>query len=115
VDQFIPQVTQEDVERVLQRDFSAEHWREIREMIQKVRVREKDRVMLACMKVAAGDVQKLKRNLNEAAGYYREILGEAEYPFYVKKIFRIDKLNEKEKADIVEKDKKQYLDWLNRK
>jgi hypothetical protein len=115
VDQFIPQVTQEDVERVLQRDFSAEHWREIREMIQKVRVREKDRVMLACMKVAAGDVQKLKRNLNEAAGYYREIVGEAEYPFYVKKIFRIDKLNEKEKADIVEKDKKQYLDWLNRK
>jgi hypothetical protein len=67
------------------------------------------------MKVAAGDVQKLKRNLNEAAGYYREIVGEAEYPFYVKKIFRIDKLNEKEKADIVEKDKKQYLDWLNRK
>ena len=115
MDQFIPQVTQEDVERVLQRDFSAEHWREIREMIQKVRVREKDRVMLACMKVAAGDVQKLKRNLNEAAGYYREIVGEAEYPFYVKKIFRIDKLNEKEKADIVEKDKKQYLDWLNRK
>jgi hypothetical protein len=115
VDQFIPQVTQEDIERVLQRDFSAEHWREIREMIQKVRVREKDRVMLACMKVAAGDVQKLKRNLNEAAGYYREIVGEAEYRFYVKKIFRIDKLNEKEKADIVEKDKKQYLDWLNRK
>ena len=59
MDQFIPQVTQEDIERVLQRDFSAEHWREIREMIQKVRVREKDRVMLACMKVAAGDVQKL--------------------------------------------------------
>jgi len=84
-------------------------------MIQKVQVREKDRVMLACMKVAALDVQKLKRNLNEAAGYYREILGEAEYPFYVKKIFRIDKLTEKEKADIVEKDKKQYLDWLNRK
>ena len=115
MNQFIPQVTQEDVERVLQRDFSAEHWREIREMIQKVQVREKDRVMLACMKVAARDVQKLKRNLNEAAGYYREILGEAEYPFYVKKIFRIDKLTEKEKADIVEKDKKQYLDWLNRK
>ena len=67
------------------------------------------------MKVAARDVQKLKRNLNEAAGYYREILGEAEYPFYVKKIFRIDKLTEKEKVDIVEKDKKQYLDWLNRK
>jgi hypothetical protein len=115
VDQFTPQVTQEDIERVLQRDFPATHWQEIREMIQQCQVREKDRVMLACMKAAGGDIQKLKRNLNESAGYYREIIGEAEYPFYVKKMFRIDKLTEKEKADIIEKDKKQYLDWLNRK
>ena len=115
MDQFTPQVTQEDVERVLQRDFPAEHWEELREMIQLVHVREKDRVILACMKNAGGDVQKLKGNLNEASGYYREIIGEAEYPFYVKKMFRIDKLTEKEKSDIIEKDKKQYLDWLNRK
>jgi len=84
-------------------------------MIQRVQVREKVRVMLACMKAAGGDVQKLKGNLNEAEGYYREIIGEAEYPFYVKKMFRMDKLTEQEKADIIEKDKKQYLDWLNRK
>jgi hypothetical protein len=45
----------------------------------------------------------------------REILAEAEYPSYLKKMFRIDKLHEKAKADIIEKDKKQYLDWLNRK
>lgn len=115
MDQFTPQVNQEDVERVLQRDFPAEHWQELREIIQRVQVREKDRVMLACMKAAGGDVQKLKGNLNEAEGYYREIIGEAEYPFYVKKMFRMDKLTEQEKADIIEKDKKQYLDWLKRK
>ena len=115
MDQFTPQVTQEDVERVLQRDFPAEHWEELREMIQLVHVREKDRVILACMKNAGGDVQKLKGNLNEAEGYWREIISEAEYPFYVKKMFRMDKLTEKEKSDIIEKDKKQYLDWLNRK
>jgi hypothetical protein len=114
MEQFIPQVTQEDVERVLQRDFPAEHWQELREMIQRVQVRGKDRVMLACMKAAGGDVHKLKGNLNEAEGYWREIISEAEYPFYTKKMFRIDKLTEREKSDIIEKDKKQYLDWLNR-
>ncbi len=82
-------------------------------MIQLVQVREKPRVILACMKIAGGDVQNLKGNLNEAAGYYREIIGEAEYPFYSKKMFRIEKLTEKQKVDIIEKDKKQYLDWLN--
>ena len=113
MDQFIPQVSQEDVERVLQRDFPVEHWQELRDVIQLVQVREKHRVILACMKVSGGDVQKLKGNLNEAAGYYREIIGEAEYPFYSRKMFRIEKLTEKEKLDLIEKDKKQYLDWLN--
>lgn len=47
-------------------------------------------------------------------GYYREIISEAEYPFYTKKMFRIDKLTGQEKADIIEKDKKQYLNWFNR-
>jgi hypothetical protein len=67
------------------------------------------------MKNAGGDVEKVKGNLKEATGYYREFLAEAEYPYYLKKAFRIDKLTEQEKADIIEKDKKQYLDWLNRK
>jgi hypothetical protein len=40
VDQFTPQVTREDVERILQRDFPVEQWKEFREMIQLVQVRE---------------------------------------------------------------------------
>ena len=113
MDQFIPQVGQEDVDRVLQRDFPVEHRQELRKLIQLVQVREKHRVVLACMKSAGGDVQKLKKNLNDAAGYWREIISEAEYPYYSKKMFRIEKLTEKEQADIIEKDRKQYLDWLN--
>jgi len=115
VDQFVPEVNQEDVERVLQRDFPVEHWQEAREMMQRVQVIEKHRVILACMKSAGGDVQKLQNNLNEASGYWREIISEAEYPFYSKKMFRIDKLTEKEQADIIEKDRKQYLEWLDGK
>jgi hypothetical protein len=88
--------------------------RKLRELIRKTEVREKDRVVLACMKNAGGNVLKLKANLNDASGWYRELLGEAEYPFYMKKIFRIDLRSEDEKAKIIEKDKNQYLTSLNR-
>jgi len=84
-------------------------------MIERLEVREKNRVVLGCMKCAARDVGKLKRNLGEASGYYREILGEAEYPNWIKKMFRIERLSEAEKTRIIEKDKAQYLDWINRK
>lgn len=114
MDQFIPEVSDAEVDRVLSRDYPAEVQFEIRGIIQQVNVREKNRVILACMKSAAGDVQKLKLNLNDAAGYYRELILEAEYPFYAKKMFRIDKLPEQERAALIEKDKEQYLRWLNR-
>lgn len=115
MDQFVPEVNQADVERVLQRDFPLDHWQELREMMRLVEVTEQHRVLLACMKAAGGNVEKLKGNLHQASGYYREIISEAEYPFYSKKMFRIDRLTEKEQVEIIEKDKKQYLEWLNRK
>ena len=114
VSQYVPEVGHEDVERILRRDFPVEAQDELRQLIEVVEVGEKDRVVLACMKNAAGDVQELKGNLAEASGYYREIIGEAEYPNYLKKMFRIDRLSEDEKAKIIEKDKIQYLKWLTR-
>ena len=68
MDQFTPDVTEADVERVLQRDFTVAHLPELREWIRNTEVREKDRVVLACMKNAAGDVSKLKAELNNASG-----------------------------------------------
>ncbi len=114
MEQFVPRVSPEDIDRVLRRDFPAEHHGELRALIDAIEVIEKDRVILGCMKVAGGDVEKLKRNLGEATGYYREILLEAEYPGYRKKWSRFDKLPEEEQRKIVEKDKNQYLAWLNR-
>ncbi len=54
MDQFVPEVNQQDVERVLQRDFPREHWQELRELMERVETRERDRVILACMKSAGG-------------------------------------------------------------
>jgi|KBSMisStandDraft_5_1062788.scaffolds.fasta_scaffold11767_4 hypothetical protein len=113
MEQFVPQVSDTDVERVLKRDVAVDAQHEIGEIIRRLEVREKARVVLACLKNSGGDMEKLKCNLAEAPGYYREHIGDAEYPNYVKKIFRIDKLSEAEIASIIEKDKTQYLTWLN--
>ena len=114
MDQFVPEVSDSDVERILQRDVPLEEQEVIRRLIRQLEVREKPRVVLACLKNSSGDVEKIKRNLAEASGYYREHIGEAEYPNYMKKVFRIEQLSEAEKSSIIEKDKNQYLAWLHR-
>jgi hypothetical protein len=65
MNQFTPQVSEQDVEWVLRRDFPVERQQELREMIQDIQIIKKHRV-LACMRNAGGDVQKLKGNLNRA-------------------------------------------------
>jgi hypothetical protein len=113
--QFIPQVSDLDVERVIKRDLPIKEQEEIRKIVRQIEVREKPRVILACLKNSAGDIRKLKIDLAEASGYYREIIGEAEYPNYMKKAFRIDELSNDERKEIIEKDKNQYLSWLHGK
>jgi hypothetical protein len=71
-------------------------------------------VVLACLKVASGDLDRLRANLSCASGYYRELLSEAEYPLATKRWSRIQSLPEEEVRAIYDKDWRQYCDWLNR-
>ena len=112
--QYEPQVTEVDVERIVRRDYPTELQPQVLDLIRDVNVRNKPRVVLACLKNAGSDLEKLKRQLAEAPGYYREIIAEAEYPKYVKKVFRMDSLSNEEKERIFEADKAQYLEWLSR-
>jgi hypothetical protein len=114
MDQYVPYVTDSDVERIIARDIPKEFQEEIRVLIRMIKVSEKARVVLACLKNSGSDVNNLKSSLSEASGYYREIVGEAEYPNYMKKAFHIHKLSEAEKCKIIENDKNQYFAWLNR-
>jgi hypothetical protein len=110
--QYIPDVSEHDVERIVERDFPADAQDAIHEMIRGAEVREKTRVVLACLKNAKGSLDRLRSELASAGGYWREIISEAESPNYTKKMFRIDKLSADEQERIIEKDKNQYLAWL---
>ena len=114
VAQYVPSVTESDIERIVRRDYPSELHAVIHEMIRGTEVREKPRVIMACLKNANGNLERLRGDLTNASGWWREIIGEAEYPNYTKKMFRIDRLSAEERARIVEKDKAQYLAWLHR-
>ena len=114
MEQYHRKLSEADIERIVKRDFSADAHGAIHDLISGVAVREKARVILACLKNAAGSFEKLKGELANAEGWWREIISEAEYPHYTKKMFRIERLPEDEKQRIIEKDKNQYLAWLQR-
>lgn len=63
-----------DLDRIVRREYPSELHRAIHEMIGSVEVREKARVVLACLKNAKGDLEKLKAQLADAPGYWREII-----------------------------------------
>lgn len=109
-----PSVTEADVERVVRRDFPATVVGEILDLIATVEVREKPRVVLACLKIANGKLDRLRADLADASGWYRELLSEAEYPLATKRWFRLASLPEDEVRAIYEKDWRQYSEWLTR-
>ena len=115
VAQYVPSVSESDIERIVQRDYPADLQAFIHEAIRGIEVREKPRVIMACLKNADGNFEKLKGELANASGWWREIIGQAEYPNYTKKMFRIDRLSADEQERIIEKDKTQYLAWLHRR
>jgi hypothetical protein len=118
ISQPIPQVTPDDVERVVCRDFAAAEYAMVTGMLGEYgtekRHREPTRVRLAALKVANGSVQKLRLCIDAAKRDYRDALAAAEFPAYHKIAYRALKLPENEQRRIIESDWRQYEEWLGR-
>lgn len=112
-----PTVSRSDVERIVRRDFPPDRFDEVIAILDEYGTqdwqRERDRVQLAVLKLAAKSLESLRRHIEWAKADYRDVLGPAEYPGYGKKQFRIDKLPEPERQRIIDVDWKQYQDWLS--
>ena len=118
ISQPIPQVTPDDVERVVCRDFTADEYATVTAMLNEYGTekwhREPTRVRLAALKVANGSVQKLRACVESAKRDYRDALAAAEFPAYFKIGFRVRELPEKERRRIIGDDWRQYEEWLRR-
>jgi hypothetical protein len=58
MEQFVPHVSESDVERIIQRELPVEEQDGIREIIRRLEVREKARVVLACLKNSGGGTSR---------------------------------------------------------
>ena len=113
-----PTVTAADVDRIVRRDFPADRVDEVHARLIDYGSEEWhpeiDRVRLAVLKLAAGNLEELRMHLGIAKIDFRDVLSAAEYPLYTKKWFHIDKLPPDERQQIIDADWKQYQAWLTR-
>lgn len=114
VEQFVPQVSVEDVDRILKRDYPADRHAAIMRMIDDAGQGDHPRVVLACLKNAGGNMERLESQFSDAGMDWRDVIAGAEYPNYRRKALVIDQLPAAEQQAIVDLDRSQYLEWLLR-
>ena len=113
--QPVPSVTRKDVERVARRDYSnaKETVAILDEYGRESWQRERHRVQLAIMKLAAGDLTALRAHLETAKRDYRDVLAFAEYPRYHCEVFPGSELADPRVKEVIVADWKQYREWLD--
>ena len=77
--QPIPQVTRDDVLRIVARDFPAEQQAEVLRELDALGTAAKPRVQLAVLKLVNGRLAELPRHLEMARRDWRDVLMYAEY------------------------------------
>jgi hypothetical protein len=110
--QPVPPYTEEDLERLVAREFAPEAREEAKALLARYGTeswhREPVRVCIACLKHAAGDLAALQKAVTDACRDYRDILAEAEYPR------SLTARDPEAKMQAIEDDWNDLLAWLRR-
>lgn len=116
--QPIPTVSSADVERIVRRDYPPGRVNEVLSLLgdygREAWQREPDRVRLAVLKLAAGNMKRLRSELESAKCDYRDVLAPAEYPGYFKRVPGPGALSTEEEQRIIDHDWAEYQSWLGR-
>ena len=110
MDQPVPDVSNADVERILERDF--EDADQARFLIRKLECPESARTALACLKGANGNLQLLEGSVQEANRDFRDLIAAAEYPNYCQAGHRVQEMSKPELEALYAADFEQYMAWL---
>jgi multidrug efflux pump subunit AcrA (membrane-fusion protein) len=116
--QPVSDVTAADVERIVRRDFSEGQFVTVMAILDEYDPSKSEsgrsRVQLAALKLAGGDTDKLRINIDAAKRDYRDVLVPAEYPQHSTSGFRGRKPPARERQKLIDLDWKQYERWLRR-
>ena len=114
--QPVPDVTPEDVQRVIRRDFPSVRSEDVLDIVSEYSSPWESsipRVQLAALKLADAHLDSLRRYIDAAKQDYRDVLVPAEYPKYWKATSRRRGLP-KNRRQLFASDRKQYEKWLRR-
>ena len=114
--QPVPGVTAADVNRIVSRDFPpgtrARVMAALEEYGRESWHNDIDRVRVALLKLAGGDLARLRLHLDVAKTDFRDVLAAAEYPLYSLRPF--DEMPDADREQIIASDWAQYQEWLTR-
>ena len=113
--QPVPQVTSDDVSRVVLRDFAEDEVPRAWALLDSWGGGPgppNPRVALASLKMADGDLGRLQAALAVAKDDYRDVLAWAEYPEYMRSVPGPGRPPDVER--VIEADWRQYQAWLTR-
>ena len=118
VKQPVPDVNEADVLRVLHRDYpeatreaAVEQLARLGGSLSKLGL---ERISLAALKIAAGNLKQLTLSVDLALLDYRDCLMGAEYPHVANKMYAMDHLSRDEQKALVDADWGEYKQWLGR-
>jgi hypothetical protein len=84
----VPQVTRDDVVRVVRRDFRPKDRKAVLKMLDEYGAQSGhgacDRVHLAILKLSAGDIDQVREHIETAKSDFRDVVAPAEYPEFWK-------------------------------
>ena len=106
---YTPDVSREDIDRIIQRDYSKHPQSEVWVILCRYGRGESHRIHAAALKVGGGNLDELEEAIELAMVDYRDLLMAAEYPGQMKEGFSASPSPETVKADSA-----QYSEWLNR-
>jgi hypothetical protein len=116
LEQPVSKGTQEDVERIVRRDFlpsEVDAAFALLNAYETTPFKERPaRVRLAALKCAEGDLEKLKRELEGARLDYRNVLIDAEYPINYRLTMKTKKPSADEYDESIRQDWRNYNEWL---
>jgi hypothetical protein len=116
--QPVPQVRAADIERVVRREFTAAHVPEALAVLAEYGPatwhREPLRVRLAALKLAEGNLEKLRMAIDRAKRDYRDVLAPAEYPTFIQSSNRRGRSHSQDRQQVYIDDWQQYERWLRK-
>jgi hypothetical protein len=112
----VPVVSEEDILRLVARDFPATECEAVLAALSKFRaesLREPTRLCAAILKLSGGDTSRLPEAIALARQDFRDALVEAESPRFCKIGFvGVDKLTKRARQKLIEDDWQQYQEWF---